>query len=1102
MKKRFLSMLLCLCLLLTMLPTVALADNYTEYDVWVGGTRITSENAGGVQGDGISGSVIYDADNQNLILNDAHITSWSTRAQTGNTSDILAGIYSAGDLTITLRGENTVDTSAALKSNEGNRGIFSLGKLKLMEEGALVVTAGDATKTSFGMEASEILITGCHITASGKQNALQYPMGGLSCSYSMYAIRNSPTSEFSITSESNVFTGKAPYSEIKPYFTYNVWVGSTQVTSLNKDGITGEGISGAVKYDPLSNTLTLHDATLTGYKNYNLEKAYGIYASDELNINLIGTNTVSVPDIASGAQSVLDVYGIFAYNNLRISGTGNLTCSTGYALHQSTGINVSKGSVENTTIVIENTNVSVSSGGNAIEGGNASSIGISAQTLKINNSYLTVKTSAVSSEGMFGSRVAYISIGSSALAYEGGYLWRTSSDAALADSDNAQVDIARDLFNMSATKTTSKYFEIKPKTDSLNVWVGGQQYIRGFPQFIGDGISGTVTYDETSSTLTMNNATITSYSTNVDTGSDYNELYGIYSDEKELNIVLIGENKIDLVGSEIPKTYDDINGICANGIQISGTGSLTVSPGSAQGAPYNMGGTAGVGASCGIWANGDLSLQDVTVTIGGGNSLYTYGICAATFSMTNAVLNVDVVSACGYELYASDKTCYGVYCSDKIAIDSGTALISAKQGVKNYSLFCTAKEIIINGGSVTAYSVNTDQPDGPTNCAMNAAPDLTGYRFCSVTASLYGDGGYPVESYNPDDIAAYRNIKIEPAAPRYATISLPQDEGDVVVPLKGFVTTVLQGDSFSFRVAILSGYYKTSAFAVKSNGRTLTSTGSGIYMISDITSDQTITVEGVGKQSSSMGGTPGYTLNFETNSGGKLQSVTKASGTTVDLKNYVPTRDGYTFAGWYSDKDLATTVTSVRLTKNTTVYAKWTWNNPFTDLSSTTYSYDAIQWAVEKGIANGTSATTFDPDGPCTRAMAVTFLWNALGKPAYTEGTVNPFADVQEGMYYYDAVLWAVEKGITVGTTTTTFSPNVTVTRAQAMTLLWNVAGKPVAGTVNPFTDVSGDAYYRDAVLWAVEKSVTNGTTATTFSPDDTCTRGQILTFIYRYMEK
>jgi uncharacterized repeat protein (TIGR02543 family) len=171
--------------------------------------------------------------------------------------------------------------------------------------------------------------------------------------------------------------------------------------------------------------------------------------------------------------------------------------------------------------------------------------------------------------------------------------------------------------------------------------------------------------------------------------------------------------------------------------------------------------------------------------------------------------------------------------------------------------------------------------------------------------------------------------------------------------------------------------------------------------------------------------------------------------------------------------------------------------NYFVDVFASDYYYDAVLWAVENGITNGTSATTFSPDAVCTRAQVVTFLWRAAGSPEPVS-TVMPFTDVAADAYYYKAVLWAVENGITNGTGANTFSPDADCTRGQIVTFLWRSQGSENASGYNPFVDVADGAYYEDAVLWAVDEAITNGTGADTFSPDADCTRGQIVTFLYR----
>ena len=170
--------------------------------------------------------------------------------------------------------------------------------------------------------------------------------------------------------------------------------------------------------------------------------------------------------------------------------------------------------------------------------------------------------------------------------------------------------------------------------------------------------------------------------------------------------------------------------------------------------------------------------------------------------------------------------------------------------------------------------------------------------------------------------------------------------------------------------------------------------------------------------------------------------------------------------------------------------------SPFSDVSTSAYYYEAVKWAQEKGITGGIGNGLFGPNQPCTRAQVVTFLWRAAGSPAPMLNK-NPFTDVHTSDYYYDAVLWAVQNGITNGTSAKTFSPDATVTRAQVVTFLWKANGQPAAGN-SGFLDVSSNAYYARAVDWAFANGITTGVDYGAFGPDTACTRAQIVTFLYR----
>ena len=280
-----------------------------------------------------------------------------------------------------------------------------------------------------------------------------------------------------------------------------------------------------------------------------------------------------------------------------------------------------------------------------------------------------------------------------------------------------------------------------------------------------------------------------------------------------------------------------------------------------------------------------------------------------------------------------------------------------------------------------------------------------------------------------------------------------------------------------------------------------------------------------------LGGIEGYTPDPDTAitidfGDGSEPKTGYILGSTVPPLGTPPAREGYTFAGWYWDADFKNPVNfdeQIPVKKGMTLYAKWkseaeadgdgfviaggllsgllesaanALEETFVDVSRGAYYYNAVQWAAERGIAGGVDKKHFAPDESCTRAQAVTMLWRAAGCPAVW--TENPFEDVDADDYYYEAVLWAVANGITSGADETHFSPDEPCTRGQIVTFLHRAARCYDAHESFGFVDVKTGSYCEDAVNWAVENAITNGTDVATFSPDETCTRGQIVTFLYR----
>ena len=458
--------------------------------------------------------------------------------------------------------------------------------------------------------------------------------------------------------------------------------------------------------------------------------------------------------------------------------------------------------------------------------------------------------------------------------------------------------------------------------------------------------------------------------------------------------------------------------------------------------------------------NGGISggVNGDTVTVQDGAQVTLNGYISIGDSGTDGTLTV---TGAGTVLDITSDSAYGAMC-DTVHVQNGAHLTAHSEG--SYGLEALAGGVHVTGGSTLTVG-------------------------CEYGVYII-DGSFEVD----DSSTFTANASVAAVCVVDTNNAMSQDQALAVssslLP-SGTQKTSTIGDTVEYG-------YKYDSFA--SSSSTLAATDENNSPATLAGALGTLTLKKASTPAGGGSGSTSYTLTFETNGGSAIEKLSKTSGTAIDLSAYKPTRDGYDFDGWYSDTALATKVTGVTLTKNTTVYAKWTEKstNPFADVSDSDYYSDAVLWAVKNGVTGGTSDTAFSPDMTCTRAQMVTFLWRAQGSPEPTSKTC-PFTDVAQGAYYYEAVLWAVEKGITAGTSATTFSPDDTVTRGQAVTFLWRAAGKPEKTSANPFSDVTKGAYYYNAVLWAMEKGVTQGTSVMTFSPNIFCTRVQIVTFLYRY---
>ena len=478
---------------------------------------------------------------------------------------------------------------------------------------------------------------------------------------------------------------------------------------------------------------------------------------------------------------------------------------------------------------------------------------------------------------------------------------------------------------------------------------------------------------------------------------------------------------------------------------------------------------------CGIgydtWSSFSLMFHGGKLTIEAGNDPKDYGV----INSWNEI-SFDISESTTFLLGDSAENCISLtapYTIDSVRQELTDAYDEGKLTHDPFYLSLTANYTVTfdtNGGSkVDSQTV----PYGET-AKTPAIPAKTGYTF----AGWYLEG----EKFNfSTPVTKDMTLTAKWTANQY-TITFDTDGGSAVAPITQDYGTAITAPADPTK----SGYTFagwTPEIPATMPAENLTVTAHWRY-------------NGGGGSSYSY-----YTIKATAGTGGSISPSGNVSVREGRDQTFTITPDkGYAVANVKIDGRSIGAVKSYtfeNVKRAHTIEVSFTRANEFIDVPAGSYYYDAVLWAVENGITTGASASRFDPNGICTRAQAVTFLWRIAGSPAPRLRTM-PFTDVPAGSYYYDAVLWAVENGITEGTSDTTFSPNMTCSRAQIVAFLWRSEKSPAAGTANPFADVKSTAYYADAVLWAVKENITKGTTSTTFSPDADCTRAQIVTFLWR----
>ena len=759
-------------------------------------------------------------------------------------------------------------------------------------------------------------------------------------------------------------------------------------------------------------------------------------------------------------------------------------------------------------------------------------------------------------------------------------------------------------------------------TTDYKIYVNGEQFTSEKTTInCGDG---TATFDISNNTLILNNATIT---------KRYGYQYAVINSEiSNLTIQLIGNNVID--GNK--GQYDGIGADGGSNVVIVGDGNLTMKDvyyGTYIGYYSVPGGNLKINnttinienaQATGIWVNHDLEIinsnikidktgDDVyfgivsniggTITIDGGNlDINTNSHCILLGNGDNSNHNV-VIKSGNIKLNSRRNEAYGIRfepvlntdtINGNIKIDGGNLEISAIAGGTNIDdskitinsklIFLKGTSLKDNGKILLNEAKNYYTVSFAANGGTGSMADATGVSgdyvlpVCGFTApngkqfKAWSVGGVEKAVGDKINVAADTTVKAVWENITY-TVSFDANGG---------------GGTMTAQTGVLGEYPLPSNGFTAPTGKRFKcwSVGGDEKAVGDkITVNANTIVTAVWENIPVVI----YTVTFDANGG----SVTPASAeTTAEGKLTslpTPTRSRYSFVGWYTAASGGTKITTDTVfSKNTTVYAQWTYSGggggyvpatysvtadktengsisvspksastgstvtitvtpdagyelekltvtdskgneveltpagqnqytftmpgskveikasfkpaetiTFTDVAEGAYYYDAVLWAAEQGITDGTGdGTTFSPDAPCTRAQIVTFLWRAAGSPE--PKSMNSFSDVSADAYYAKAVAWAVEQGITGGTGNGKFSPDATCTRSQSAAFLYRAAGSPAVSGDAVFSDVSADAYYADAVAWAEQNGVTNGIGGGLFGSGNDCTRAQIVTFLYR----
>ena len=1088
----------------------------------VGENKITTSNANSIYSTGaltIKGDSNGSLTAENTSSDSAHTTIYSTSnititgnttvtAKTNGTAQAINSESQSGKITIA---ENATVTAINNNSTSGTKIAVLAGNGTSNPTGTIEVK-DSATLTAQG-HGKALACKSMSETSSPK--GFTYPDGSTIKVSKNYDGSNPETTyaEGSLGSYKHVEVSHAVVN-------YDVWVDGTQVTSANKDDVLGNSGTPTVTYDPTTKTLTLNNAVI------DFGSTKGIKASDDLVIDLKGENQITGTNNliyleTSGKKltitSTLENKGTLTLDSVSVNSTvyadGGITIN-GYATVSATN----GGNAQ----VLHSPSGNITITGNAkVTAKNTRTLGQTSDATKAHSvALLTGTYDAATPSGT-------ITVSGSASLLAQGSTQALKCGTFTTATEGQTTEVSKNYTGAnpetnSGSLANYKYVHVYPSTDVVkyDVWVGGIQVNSQNKDTIQDGVS----YNPAAKTLTLNAATITG-APNRQYTSKIKDACGIYA-KHDLTIKLIGDNnKVQGAAEQADGSY----GIFVSGgltfidgrtdtTDSTATPSITVSGGTS-----NNSGNAWVP---GVYASG-ITVKNCNVTAMGGTASDSYPVAYA-MSKAPTLVGAKVTetnttnSATGATKDNYSASSIRQYKYLKIEKTTGEDTTVAAPVIAPESGYFTGSTTVTISCPMSDATIHyTDNGDTPT--ASSATYDASNPITLSENKTIKAIAVKTSDETKKSEIVEATFTKRTGDAVTAVTLSLDARDRTLKVGDTSELTATVKHEGTEIKDGSVTVTWESdnTDVATVENGK-ITAQSVGKARVTAFVAENGVTYSDfcdviVEARPSSSHHSSSSTTYYDVNAavsgeGGSVAASTKRAsrGTTVTVT--ATAASGYQVAQVSAvDKDGKTVSLTdkgdgvytfvmpagkVDVTARFAQVQKPEEKDPYGDVSKDSYYYDAVKWAAETGVTTGVGDGLFAPEWVCTRGQIVTFLWRASGSPA-PKATEVPFTDVAADAYYAQAVLWAVENGITNGTSETTFSPDQTCTRAHAVAFLYRMSGSPAAAG-STFSDVAADAYYRAAVAWAVEKGITNGTSGTTFSPDDTCTRGQIVTFLYR----